>query len=60
MVYDKDIILFDEPTSGLDKNNMNRIIEIINVLKARGKYVLVVSHDNEFMNKVCDDIFKLA
>lgn len=37
-----------------------RIIEIINVLKARGKYVLVVSHDNEFMNKVCDDIFKLV
>ncbi len=59
MVYDKDMILFDEPTSGLDKNNMNRIIEIINVLKERGKYVLVVSHDNEFMNKCCDEIFKM-
>ena len=53
------MILFDEPTSGLDKNNMTRIIEIINVLKERGKYVLVVSHDNEFMNKCCDEIFKM-
>lgn len=59
MVYNKDIILFDEPTSGLDKNNMNRIIEIIKILKKLDKCVLVVSHDNEFINKCCDELFEL-
>ena len=60
MVYDKDIVLFDEPTSGLDGKNMNRIADIIKELASRGKYVVVVSHDYEFLNECCDCVVELV
>ena len=59
MVYDKDILLFDEPTSGLDGKNMKRISNIIKELASRGKYVIVVSHDHEFLGECCDHVIDL-
>ena len=60
LVYDKDLILFDEPTSGLDKDNMEKIAGVIDTLRSMGKYVLIVSHDNEFMNRCCDCVYEMS
>ena len=55
----RDIILFDEPTSGLDGKNMCRIAQIIKDLANSGKYVVVVSHDYEFLNRSSDKIIEI-
>ena len=59
MVSNRDIITFDEPTSGLDRCNMKRIVTIMKELAAAGKYLIVVSHDNEFLNSCCDILIQL-
>ena len=56
---EKEIIIFDEPTSGLDLKHMREVAEIINGLAKRGKTVLVISHDLEFILGSCTFVFHL-
>lgn len=49
-------LLLDEPTSGLDFRNMKRLALILREEASRGKTVVVVSHDTEFLSKACDQI----
>ena len=58
-IGNREIILFDEPTSGLDGKNMCRIARIIKDLANAGKYVVVVSHDHEFLNRCSDKIINI-
>ena len=58
-IGNREIILFDEPTSGLDGKNMCRIARIIKDLANDGKYVVVVSHDHEFLNRCSDKIINI-
>ncbi|MCI5643486.1 MAG: ABC transporter ATP-binding protein [Peptoniphilus sp.] len=53
LMEDKEIFLFDEPTSGLDFKNMEIVAEKINGLQREGKIILIISHDYEFLSKVC-------
>lgn len=46
---DKDLIILDEPTSGLDWYHMQDVINGIKKLQNKGKTVIVVSHDWEFL-----------
>jgi len=46
----KKIMIFDEPTSALDGENKKIILDLI--LKISNKTVIVISHDNEFLNYV--------
>ena len=48
----KEIVVLDEPTSGLDFMHMVRIAELIEEL-AEGRPVAVITHDLEFLFKVC-------
>ena len=48
----KKIVVLDEPTSGLDFMHMARIAELIEEL-AKGRPVAVITHDLEFLFKVC-------
>lgn len=59
MLCAKQIILFDEPTSGLDYTHMIAVCESINKLKVRGAMILVVTHDTEFLEVVCDRVIML-
>lgn len=56
---DCDILLFDEPTSGLDYKNMESVAEILQNLSKDGKTILVISHDNELLMKICSRIIKI-
>lgn len=51
---DKNILILDEPTSGLDGRNMRLAAEELRDAAARGKTVLVITHDEEFMAACCD------
>ena len=48
------VLLFDEPTSGLDYTNMQRVAAMLRMLAGLDKAILVISHDHEFLNTVCD------
>ena len=54
------VLLFDEPTSGLDYRNMRRVSDMIQKIAGKGKAVLVISHDGEFLNMVCTRILSLS
>ena len=56
---EKDILLLDEPTSGLDYRSMSAVKDILNGLAKEGKTVIVVTHDREFIELVCDRTIEL-
>ena len=51
LVYEPDFIVLDEPTVGLDYKSKMRLLKILTELYGRGKIILVVSHDIEFLAK---------
>lgn len=59
LMMDKDILLFDEPTSGLDYKNMHLCADFLKMLAQKGKVIIVVTHDEEFMECCCNKIYKL-
>ncbi len=60
LMMNKEILLFDEPTSGLDYKNMCLCADFLKQLADRGKIVIVVTHDEEFIDLCCDEIYNLA
>ncbi len=48
----KKILIFDEPTSGLDYKHMIILSEILKELASKGTYIIVITHDVEFI-KAC-------
>ncbi|MBS3977123.1 MAG: ABC transporter ATP-binding protein [Syntrophomonadaceae bacterium] len=50
----KKILVFDEPTSGLDYEQMMAVGGMIKKLAEAQHIILIVSHDMEFLNCVCD------
>jgi energy-coupling factor transporter ATP-binding protein EcfA2 len=55
-----DILVLDEPTSGLDGRNMQRLRDSLCELKARGKLILVVTHDAEFLDGLTDGTMTIS
>ena len=49
----------DEPTSGLDYKNMESVAGILSALSKRGKAILVISHDNELLMKICSRVIRM-
>ena len=54
-----DIFILDEPTSGLDGRNMKRIAKMIRDAADEGIRVVVITHDLELLDKVCDSALRL-
>lgn len=57
-VSNNEVVILDEPTSGLCKKTMEKIIDLIEILK-KDKCVIIVSHDYEFIRKVADRVIYL-
>ncbi|MGX8796209.1 ABC transporter ATP-binding protein [Fusibacter sp. JL298sf-3] len=49
MVCEKSILVFDEPTSGLDFESMQRVAQLLRRLADMGKFVFVITHDQELI-----------
>jgi putative ABC transport system ATP-binding protein len=45
LANDPEIILADEPTGNLDAKNVDKILEVLQLLKNQGKSILVSTHD---------------
>ena len=50
----KRVFIFDEPSSGLDYQQMLQVAELLKTLKEQGKIILLISHDEELLEKTAD------
>lgn len=53
LLLQPDVLCFDEPTSSLDAENKNLLMEIIGRIK-KDQAIIVVSHDEDFINRIAD------
>ena len=64
LANDPELILADEPTGNLDTKNGQKITQMLRMLKANGKTVIVATHDPDLMQladrKVCLEDGRLA
>ena len=59
LLSEKPILIFDEPTSGLDYARMVEVSGVIRSMAQQGRIVLVVTHDQEFLQRACDRVLRL-
>ena len=53
------MFIFDEPSSGLDYQQMLQVADLLKALKEQGKIILLISHDEELLEKTADYFFTL-
>jgi energy-coupling factor transport system ATP-binding protein len=54
------VVLLDEPTRGLDYHAKQALIDIVDVLAAEGRTVVVSTHDVEFIARAADRVIVMA
>ncbi|MCK5802526.1 MAG: ABC transporter ATP-binding protein [Lentisphaeria bacterium] len=59
LVNDPDLVILDEPTSGLDPIGCREVKDVIRLLAARGKTVILCSHLLADVQDVCDEVVVL-
>ena len=52
----KELLVFDEPTSRLDLKSMEEVGTLTRSLATQGKVLLIITHDIEFMMRICTGI----
>lgn len=55
-----DVLLLDEPTNALDKESVKKVYHLIEEAKKRNAIVLLVSHNHEDIQTLCDIIYHMA
>lgn len=56
LINDPELIILDEPTSGLDPIGTSQVKELIQLLKKRGKTIVLCSHLMADVEDVCDEL----
>ncbi len=56
---DAEVMLFDEPTTYLDIDNQVAVHEILGAMKERGKTIIIVMHDINAIQSICDEVIML-
>lgn len=60
VAMDTDILILDEPTAGQDLTGIGILENMLKVLKERGKTVITITHDMEYVVHNFDKIFVMA
>lgn len=56
ILHNPQIVILDEPTAGLDIEGKEQLYAVIDELKAKGKTILITSHDMTELEKLCDRV----
>lgn len=56
LLHDPDILFLDEPTSGLDPTNSTCMKELILQEKAKGKTIILTTHNMQDATELCDRV----
>jgi putative ABC transport system ATP-binding protein len=59
LANDPELILADEPTGNLDSKNAQKILQVLQFLKAQGKTIIVSTHDLQIQT-LADQVFCLV
>ncbi len=54
-----DILILDEPMNGLDNQGVEDIRTLLFAEKERGKLIIITSHNNEDIDFLCDEVYKM-
>ncbi|WP_109488714.1 ABC transporter ATP-binding protein [Occallatibacter savannae] len=60
LLHDPKLLIFDEPLSGLDVVSSRLFKDLLEMLAARGKAVLYISHVLETVEQVCDRVIVIG
>jgi energy-coupling factor transport system ATP-binding protein len=53
------VVVLDEPTTGQDRGGVERLVGLMGSLRAAGRTLVVVSHDQRFVQATCDRALRL-
>ena len=53
------LLLLDEPLEGMSSEEVDRALQIIDVIRAQGVTILLIEHNMRAVMKICDKIFVL-
>ena len=56
---DADLLLIDEPVAGIDADNREKIVALVKDLKGKGKTILQIEHNVNYIEATSDRIFCL-
>lgn len=56
LALDAKVLIFDEPTSALPKADVNRLLDLVEDLRERGRAILYISHHLSEIMRLADDI----
>ena len=56
IALDPEVVIMDEPTSQLDPKSTEDIYEIVNILKKKGKTIILIEHKIDLVSEYCDSI----
>lgn len=60
IVMEPDVLVIDEPTSQLDPKGTEEVFKIIELMKRKGKTIILVEHKIELIAEYADDIILLS
>src|SRR5437764_12379221 len=60
LVHDPELLILDEPLSGIDPVGRQEFIQLFHELAARGKCLLVSSHELEALEKLTEQLVVMA
>ena len=60
LLHDPKLLIFDEPLSGLDVVSARLFKDLLELLAARGKAVLYISHVLEVVEQICNRVIVIA
>ena len=56
----QEIIILDEPMNGLDIDGIQQVKKLLVELKEQGRTILLVSHNYEDIEELCDVIYEMS
>lgn len=54
-----EVLILDEPFNGLDRDGVAQMRSLLQELKARGKAILLASHNAQDIDALCDDVHEM-
>lgn len=59
IMEDPEVLILDEPFNGLDRTGVAQMRELLKDLKARGKSILLASHNAQDIEELCDHVHEM-
>lgn len=60
LVLETPYLILDEPSAGLDPEELRRLAALVAQLRAKGRGIVLIAHDDAFLSACCDDMFDMG